>query len=154
MGGSTDPMKVIVAIDGSEASNVAAERALAVFPDADFTLVAVIDALADPEADAGGFEGPVMTEREAEDEYRERRVGAEGALAAAARRFGDRPVHEHVVESDGHVGAQLCEAADALDAAVVVVGSHGHSAIADVLLGSVGLYVVHHARQPVLVVRR
>jgi nucleotide-binding universal stress UspA family protein len=153
MGDETGPLRVVVGIDGSEASNRAAERAAAVFPDAEFTLVAVIDAIEDPEADAGGFEGPVMTEQEAQDEYRERRVGAVGALAAAARIFDGRPVHEEVVEGDGHVGSHLCDKADELGAAVLVVGSHGHAAITDVLIGSVGLYVVHHANQPVLVVR-
>jgi nucleotide-binding universal stress UspA family protein len=36
---------------------------------------------------------------------------------------------------------------------MIVVGSHGHHALADVLLGSVSNHVVHHSPCPVLVVR-
>jgi nucleotide-binding universal stress UspA family protein len=38
-------------------------------------------------------------------------------------------------------------------AGLVVVGSHGHGAIAGTLLGSVGLQLLHHADCPVLIVR-
>ncbi|GIJ48129.1 universal stress protein [Virgisporangium aliadipatigenens] len=38
-------------------------------------------------------------------------------------------------------------------AGVVVVGSHGHSAVVGTLLGSVGLQLLHHAACPVLIAR-
>lgn len=41
----------------------------------------------------------------------------------------------------------------AKDAALLVVGSHGHGAVAGALLGSVSSYCTHHATCPAVVVR-
>ena len=152
---ATDRLRVIVATDGSEASSVAAHEAVHLLPaDADLSLVIVINSLQDPMADAGGFEGPVIDEREAQAEYRESTVEAEGALARSARAFGPRPIRQRIVErSDESVGARICSLAVEEDAAMIVVGSHGHGALVDVLLGSVSGYLVHHSPCPVLVIR-
>jgi len=104
-------------------------------------------------ADAGGFEGPATNEEEAEAAYRADNVDAQGSLAATARQFGDRPVHERVVEHRGEGrGAKLCATAAEEDVAVLVVGSHGHGVLADALLGSVSNYAVDDCDRPVLVV--
>jgi nucleotide-binding universal stress UspA family protein len=143
----------MIATDGSEASLTAARVASEVFAGAEFLLVTVIDELEDPMADAGGFEGPATNEEEAEAAYRADNVDAQGSLAATARQFGDRPVHERVVEHRGEGrGAKLCATAAEEDVAVLVVGSHGHGVLADALLGSVSNYAVHHCDRPVLVV--
>jgi len=145
--------RVMIATDGSQASLTAARVASEVFAGAEFLLVTVIDELEDPMADAGGFEGPAMDEEEAETAYRADNVDAQGSLAATARQFGDRPVHERVVEHRGEGrGAKLCETAAEEDVDVLVVGSHGHGVLADALLGSVSNYAVHHCDRPVLVV--
>jgi nucleotide-binding universal stress UspA family protein len=150
------PLRVIVATDGSDASLMAAHEAAGLIPaDAELSLVIVIDEVEDPMADAGGFEGPTITEREAQEEYRTSMVAAEGALARSATSFGPRPIRQRIVErSDESIGARLCSLAAEEHAAMIVVGSHGHGALADVLLGSVGNYVVHHSPCPVLVIRR
>ena len=152
---SADRLHVIIATDGSEASSLAAHEAAGLVPaDADLSLVIVIDAAEDPMADAGGFEGPVITEKEAQDDYRESVVAAEGALATSARSFGPRPIRQRIVErANESVGARLCSLAADEGAGLIVVGSHGHSALVDVLLGSVSTHVLHHSPCPVLVVR-
>jgi nucleotide-binding universal stress UspA family protein len=147
--------RVLIATDGSDASQHAAAHAVAVLPqDAEFSLVTIIDPREDPMADAGGFEGPVMDDEEATDRHRESVVDAEGALAATARALGPAPIPQRVIEHHGEgVGARLCELAEEENAAVVVVGSTGRRAIVDAILGSVSGYVLHHAPCPVLVVR-
>ena len=131
----------------------AARAAAATFPDGDFLLVTVIDELEDPMADAGGFEGPVMDEKEAEEDHRAEVVEAQAALAATAHGFGTRPMRQRVVEHRGEGrGAKLCATAADEDADLLVVGSHGHGVLADALLGSISNYVVHHSTVPVLVV--
>lgn len=57
-------------------------------------------------------------------------------------------VHREVVE--GRPARRLLDATVGAD--LLVVGSHGHSEIADMLLGSVALHVVAHARCPVVVI--
>jgi nucleotide-binding universal stress UspA family protein len=47
----------------------------------------------------------------------------------------------------------ICEAGKGVDAALIIVGSHGYSAI-DRLLGTTAARVVNHADRSVLVVRR
>jgi len=51
----------------------------------------------------------------------------------------------------GHPATSLIEAADGAD--LLVVGSRDHGDIGSVLLGSVGMHCVHHAGCPVVVVR-
>ncbi|HWC38749.1 MAG TPA: universal stress protein [Acidimicrobiales bacterium] len=46
----------------------------------------------------------------------------------------------------------IVEAADEQDSSLVVLGSHGRTRLADVLIGSVAEAVVAHSRRPVLVV--
>jgi nucleotide-binding universal stress UspA family protein len=53
--------------------------------------------------------------------------------------------------AQGSAGRVLVDVSSS--AGLVVVGSHGHSAIAGTLLGSISLQVLHHADCPVLIVR-
>ncbi len=148
-------MQIIVATDGSDASLLAAHEASKLVPaDAELSLVIVVDEMHDPEEDAGGFEGPVLSVEEAQSDYRQAIVAAEGALARSARAFGPRPIRQEILErSSGSVGARLCAFAEEQHAAMIVVGSHGHRAIVDVLLGSVSSHVAHHSPCPVLIIR-
>jgi nucleotide-binding universal stress UspA family protein len=52
---------------------------------------------------------------------------------------------------EGHGGPVLVDASQ--DADLLVIGCHGHGAVASALLGSVSGYCVHHAKVPVVVVR-
>jgi nucleotide-binding universal stress UspA family protein len=61
---------VIVATDGTDTAIEAARRALDLLrADAEITLVSVILDWEDPNADAGGIEGPVETPEEADRDY-------------------------------------------------------------------------------------
>jgi Universal stress protein family len=53
---------------------------------------------------------------------------------------------------EGDAAEQIVELARARDAAMIVVGSRGHGAVAGALLGSVSSPVIHRSDRPVLVV--
>lgn len=57
-----------------------------------------------------------------------------------------------IVESSD-AGQAICEAAERFCADLVCIGSHGHSALAAALMGSVAQAVIAHSPRPVLVVR-
>jgi nucleotide-binding universal stress UspA family protein len=78
-----------------------------------------------------------------------------------ARKTLDAVISEEVEVADshrvtgvlvnGHPAEVLLDAA--ADADLLVVGSRGHGAVADALLGSVGWHCVHHAHCPVVIMR-
>ncbi len=104
-------------------------------------------------------------------------AGAQAAVDAAGRLFPDRrliavsvaddeeepathgaaPI-EHISVARGRgrrhrgVANSLIGAADDNDAAVIVVGSRGRSAVREIVLGSVAMNTLHHSHRPVLVV--
>lgn len=70
------------------------------------------------------------------------------ALDEALATVDDAPQIERVV-TEGRPSEQLCIAA--LDAELLVLGSHGHGAIHDALVGSTSLHSIRHASCPVVV---
>jgi nucleotide-binding universal stress UspA family protein len=70
--------------------------------------------------------------------------------AALAREHG-LDADARAVESRGPVAHALLEAAEAEDAAAIVVGRRGRGAVTSALLGSVSSSLVHAADRPVLV---
>jgi nucleotide-binding universal stress UspA family protein len=76
---------------------------------------------------------------------------AEGELNELARQFASTVPHEIRVEA-GNSWQAICQAAQAVDAGLIVIGSHGYGAI-DRVLGTTAARVVNHADRSVLVVR-
>jgi len=58
----------------------------------------------------------------------------------------------HVLESDDPAKA-ICQAAERLGVDLLCLGTHGHSGVAQVLLGSVAQGVLAHSTRPVLITR-
>ena len=85
----------------------------------------------------------------------------ENVTAGQARHVLDAVINEEVKPDDKHlVRARVFNAhpAEALlkagdDADMLVVGNRGRGGFAEVLLGSVGQYLAHHANCPVLIFR-
>jgi len=157
---ATDPrgsagsgLTVLIATDGSDAAVAAAHRAVGLLrPGARIVLAVVIPEKADPEADAGGFEGPLMTEEEAEHDWEDANDSGEEALGRTTSEMSGE-VEERVVASDESAGNAIVHCAEEIGADLVVVGTSGKGLFKRLFSGSVSDHVVHHAPCPVLVIR-
>jgi nucleotide-binding universal stress UspA family protein len=89
---------------------------------------------------------PPDLEGDMEDEAA--KVADEGARLARSVGFAARPL----AETGNPVWRVIVDAADAHDAGIVVLGSHGRSGIGLVLMGSVASAVSQHTKRPVLIV--
>lgn len=142
---------VLVPVDKSEEARKAFEWALEEFEDARITVLHVVD-LSDPEY----FENAVETAGEdvGEDRY-------EGVLSETEnflQGFVDQ-AEEHGLEASydyrkgGSASREIVGYADDNDVDHIVIGSHGRSGAARVLLGSVAENVTRRSPVPVTVVR-
>jgi nucleotide-binding universal stress UspA family protein len=152
-GGAESHLTVLIATDGSDAAVAAAHSAIGLLrPGARVVLAVVIPEMADPEADAGGFEGPLMTEEEAEHEWESANDTGEEALGRTTSQMSGE-VEERVIPSDASPGSAIVHCAEEIDADLVVVGASGKGLFKRLFSGSVSDHVVHHAPCPVLVIR-
>src|SRR4051812_42397689 len=127
----TDPqpsLDVLVATDGSERALEAARRAVELLrPGARITLTMVIPGQEDPMETAGGFEGPTITEEEAEEEFAEAANAGASVLAGAAEAVESvaQAAHDEVatrlIPADADLGAAIVDAATEMHADVIVV---------------------------------
>lgn len=135
--------KVLLATDGSPASESASEQAidLATQVEARLLVVSVL----------GGSSRPSEAQPEvsAADSRASLTSTAQG-IVARARAAG---VDASFLVWEGEPGDAIVAAADAESADIIVVGSHGRSGVSRVFMGSVSDFVVRHAHCPVMVVR-
>lgn len=80
-------------------------------------------------------------------------AAAEAGVAAAADELRGRGARVRTRVVMGDAGAEIIEAATAEHADLIVMGTHGRSGLARVLLGSAADHVIRHAPCPVLTVR-
>ena len=140
-------MKILLAADGSKFTRAAAEYLathLSKSPAHEVHLLHVHPAL--PYPGAVKVIGSAVVEAYHREESQAALAVAEAPLREAGVKFqsiwevGD-PAHDIVAYAERH-GIEL-----------IVMGSHGHGALAALALGSVATKVIAHARAPVLVVR-
>lgn len=145
-------MKVIIATDGTAGALDAARLAVELLrPGATVSLVAVIPNRVDPMDDAGGFEGPVLTEEEADSEWRKGVAAGGAALAATAAALGP-DVDSMLVPSNESPGKALVHLAEEQHPDLLIIGSERPGFFQRLFGHSVTDEVVHHAPCPVLVV--
>jgi nucleotide-binding universal stress UspA family protein len=145
-------VKAIIATDGSalaiEAA-MAAERLL--HPDIELLLVAVVPAPEDPLDMAGGIEGPLVTEDEADKMAAEANTSGRQAILQTARKVHE-PMTAQLLHDDDPASA-LIRLAEDQQVDVIVVGASEKSVLQRIFEGSVMRKLIKHAPCPVLVVR-
>jgi nucleotide-binding universal stress UspA family protein len=127
---------IAVGYDGSPDSSAALSWAADLAARRHEQVVATI--VVDPQESPRGIAWPEFWWKEIEDQAR-----------AVLAPFPD--VEYRLVRRTGNKVASLVEAGDG--ASMTVVGSHGHSVVGEVFLGSVSQSVARHATSPVVVVR-
>lgn len=146
--------KVLVATDGSAVSAKAAAFSadLASQVHASLTLLGVVDSgyLLPPAMPAS-----VMQNRVSESTEDVIRQAIQAYLDETATECRTRGIDVATVIRTGHPVEEILKQAEAERADLIVLGSHGRSALQAAVLGSVAYGVLHKdARIPVLIVRR
>ena len=132
--------KIIWATDGSEAADRALPYAKALAADGSLLVVHCNELLV---GRAGGYSAF------ADDDELVQKIRKQ---AADIRNEGVETTFKFVTGFTGHAGDKIVDVARETGADLVVVGSHGHSAVAGMLLGSVTLRLLHDAPCPVLAI--
>ncbi len=100
---------------------------------------------------AFGYRVPAAGGETKDQEEILRRLG-EGAAKEALARLESAGVHADIELVHDRPWEALMTVAEARDALMIVVGSHGEGPITGTLLGAVAYKLVHQSRRPVLVV--
>ena len=138
--------KILVATDGSDSAAEAVEFGieLAAEHDADLIFVHVVPAYDLVPASGFGMGGAFPHGSSLED-----RALLEDAAAVAE----EHGILSTTVMLTGDTVDEIVAYADSHNVDLIVVGSRGHGAIANALLGSVSRGILRESRRPVLVVR-
>ena len=140
---------ILLAADGSPSAADATHDAIALACELDAKLVVV--AVDHPISPGNGFYGSSELLARRRTAEHARTAEALAQVRAAAREAGVEcePVH---IGPGGRVAEEICRAAEAREARMIVIGTHSWSRAKRVAIGSVSTAVMHSARRPVLVV--
>lgn len=145
-------LRVVIATDGSEEAVQGAARSLQFIPaDAEVRLVTVIAARYDPAADQGGFEGPIMTESEADQDFADSRAAGREAIERTERSLGDRMVEEQILAAADTVVRTLVDYTEREHVDLLIVGASNTGFFERLIYGPTDEQLVRHATCPVLV---
>ena len=136
--------RILVAFDGTEQAEAALTFAVGEWPDAEFTLLYVID------PSEVGVSPTAGIPTGAEGWYERTKEDAEAVLSEG-KELIDRPVDTDTAV--GRPAESVAEYADEGEFDLVVVGSHGRQGLSRVVLGSVAESIVRRSPVPVTVVR-
>lgn len=140
-------MSIVVALDFSEVSERQLGIVVRLAKDSDSKVYLLH--VAEPEPDFVGYQtGPeVVRDQVAEEYHREHRQ-----LQTFAEALRAQGVDATALLIQGSIVEAVLEQAEALDAGLIVVGSHGHGAAYDLLVGSISAGIIRKADVPVVVV--
>jgi len=140
-------MNILVAVDLSPASQNVVEAAGRVAKLTGATVY--ILHVAEPEPDFVGYDaGPEVVRTQVANELRQEHRDVQ----ALAQKLRDDGLDATALLVRGPTVETTLKEADSLKAELIVVGTHGHGAVYDVLIGSYSAGVIRKSRLPVLVV--
>jgi nucleotide-binding universal stress UspA family protein len=139
--------KILVAYDGSKASEDAMEQAIKLAQEDGSTQLEVIHVYNMPTIVIGEI---IFTP--APGHEKEVIAHAQAVIEKANNRLKDTP-HKTVTLLNGNPAKTILEQAEETKCDLIVIGSRGHGGIVEFMLGSVSHNVVLHAKVPVLVVK-
>ena len=137
--------RTLVALDESPQAQNALDYALSIHDGDEFVLVHVIDyseSITDPSRGGRG---------RMEGWYQKATEDAEELFDEAKERMGDG-VSVTTIVRDGKPAGEILDCAEEYDVDQLVMGSHGRTGVARVLLGSVAEQVVRRSERPTTVV--
>ncbi|KQJ85065.1 universal stress protein A-like protein [Brachypodium distachyon] len=149
--------KMMVAIDDSECSQYALEWALRNLAPGRLVLLTVqpYAPLGYIPAAAGSPLGPSVVSPELIRSVTEHQRQLAQALVDKAKAIcADHGVDAETIIEVGEPKETICEAAEKLNVDLLILGSHSRGPIQRFFLGSVSNYCTHHAKCPVLVVKK
>ena len=140
-------MKILLAVDGSSYSKkmlayLSTHEAL-LSPDQEYTVLNTQSALP-PRAKAALGKDIV------EQYYREE---ADKVLAPVGKFLKRHGINAKLESKVGSAGATIAKQADSGKFDLLIMGSHGHSALTNLVMGSVATQVLAHCKTPALLVR-
>jgi nucleotide-binding universal stress UspA family protein len=139
--------RLLVPVDGSDPADAALEFALEEYPDADITVLSVIDPT---DVGYGSIEAAPSTFEHLQKSAEERTQNVLDEAESRAADHGMTVTGETVI---GMPSRAIVEWAENNDVDGIVIGSHGRQGVTRVLLGSVAESVVRRSPVPVTVVR-
>lgn len=140
-------MKILVAVDLSPASEKVVETAGAVAKLTGATIY--ILHIAEPEPDFVGYDaGPEVVRTQVAQELRREHRDVQ----ALAKKLRNEDLDATALLIRGPTVETTLKEAENLEADLIVVGTHGHGAVYDVLVGSYSAGIIRRSKLPVLVV--
>jgi len=139
--------RLLVPVDGSDPADTALEFALEEYPDADITVLSVIDPT---DVGYGSVEAAPSTFERLQQSAEKRTKNVLDEAESRAAEHGMEVTRETVI---GMPSRAIVEWAENNDVDGIVIGSHGRQGVTRVLLGSVAESVVRRSPVPVTVVR-
>ena len=146
---ASSPMRVLIAIDGSAASDATIDLAEKLAWPAGSTIEVLEVTHPAPVYATGPW--PTSVPIETERIIAEARKSARTTVEEAVRRLQgpDRTIESTVL--DGRAATVILDRAATLPADLIIIGSRGHGTLGSMLVGSVSSEVIDHASVPVLV---
>ncbi|WP_248896913.1 universal stress protein [Haloplanus halobius] len=139
--------RLLVPVDGSDPADAALEFVLDEYPDAELTIISVVDPT---DVGFGSIEAAPSTFDRLRQKSQER---TEQVLEEARKRAEERGVSVETETVVGMPSRAIVEWAEDNDIDGIIIGSHGREGVTRVLLGSVAETVVRRSPVPVTVVR-